>query len=236
MSTMPLPQPTVNPALFGWAGQNVNQTNSPLPSTNPIQGPPQGPWGNPGNLPNPTTNQKDQIRNAGLLGVQQGQLRNDLIPQFANLMMGYGGSAADFFNTLKNLGSPFYQQKQSAAFGQGVQQNQNAAALARQQLAAQGYGATPSGATAALIGGMNVEGGKSLSEQFLEQLFQNEQLQLGGAQGLAQLAALFNPSSLFGSTGPTGQTQGPSAADSFAAIMGALGIGGKAGPVTFGGK
>lgn len=221
MSTQPVtPAPgTFNP-LMGWATNQINPTaSSPVPRPSPALSIPTGAPGNPGNLENPNSNLKDMIRNAGLLGVMQGQQRNDLIPKFVNLMFGYGGNAGDFFQKLMDLGDPYYQQKQAEGFRAGVDENENAAAKARQQIAAQGYGATPSGATAATIGAMNVEGAKSLSQQFLEQLFQNENLQLGGAQGLAHLAALFNPSQLFGPTGPTGTTQGPSAAQNFKDIM-----------------
>ncbi len=215
-------QPPSNP-LLGWTRSNINQgSSSSLPQAPTITGPPVGTWGNPGNLPNPGSNQKDNMRNEGLVNVQLGQLREQLAPIWANLMTGYAAPAASYFNTLLNLGSPYYQQKQAALFDQGVRQNQNAAALAQQQLASRGYGYTPSGANAAMIGAMNTAGASNLVQNFLQSLFQNEQMQAAGAQGLSSLAGLFNPSGLFGNVDVTGSTQGPSAAQSFAQIAGSL--------------
>jgi hypothetical protein len=186
-----------------------------------------GTWGNPANLENPGSNQKDNMRNEGLVNVELGQLREQLAPIWANLMTGYAAPPASFFNTLLNLGSPYYQQKQAALFDQGVQQNQNAAALAQQRLASQGYGYTPSGANAAMIGAMNSAGAANLVQNFLQSLFQNEQTQLAGAQGLSGLAAMFNPAGLFGNVDVTGSTQGPSFGAQFRDI--ASGIGSLAG-------
>lgn len=206
---------SVNPGNFGSIPQPPNPLSTP-------SGAPGGSALNPGGLANPFTNIKDITRNTGLENLMTGDLRNQLIPQFASLMTGYAGPAANFFNTLMNLGSPYYQQKQAESFNQGVQQNQNAAAQARQGLQAQGYGYAPSGATAAMLGGMNQAGAQSLSEQYLQNLFQNENLQAQGAQGLSQLAAMFNPSSLFGNVSTPGSTQGPAAAEQAAAVIGSI--------------
>jgi len=209
---------TPNP-LAGWTGTNINQP--PPSNTNPISL--SAPNTNPGNLANPTSNAKDILRNTGLTNLQTGALRNQLIPQFAQLMGQYGGQAGDFFKKLMDLGGPFYQQKQREGFEQGVQQNQNAAATARQEASAAGTGQTPSGANIAMIGGMNQAGGQSLAEQFLQNLFQNENLQMQGGQGLEQLAGMFNPSQMTGQQVSTpGSTQGPAAADQVAAILGSL--------------
>jgi len=209
-------------ALLSWAGANINQA---APGTGPftaptITGPPTGVWGNPGNLEDPGSNLKDAMRNAGYLNVMQGQLRNQLIPMFANEMFALATPAANFYDTLmSDNNSPFYQAKQSEAFNQGVMQNQNAAAQAQQQLAARGYGYTPSGANAAMIGAMNQAGAQNLAEQYLQNLFNNEQLRLQGARGLGGLAGMFNPSPLFGNIAVTGTTQGPSAASQIAGLM-----------------
>lgn len=211
----------------GWLNSNINPGQfGPLPSTpgpiSPPQGAPGGTGTNPGGLANPFTNIKDITRNTGVENLMTGDLRNQLIPQFANLMTGYAGPAANFFSTLMNLGSPYYQQKQQEGFTQGVQQNQNAAAQARQGLQAQGYGYAPSGAMAAMLGGMNQQGAQSLSEQYLQNLFQNENLQMQGAQGLQGIASMFNPSGLFGNVSTPGSTQGPDAAQSVASILGSI--------------
>src|SRR5262249_1350452 len=209
------PTPPPNNQLLGWAGSNVNQGASSisLPQAPTVTGPPVGTCGNPANLENPGSNQKDNMRNEGLVNVELGQLREQLAPIWANLMTGYAAPAASFFDTLLNLGSPYYQQKQAALFDQGVRQNQKAAALAQQRLASKGYGYTPRGANAAMIGAMNSAGGANLVQNFLQSLFQNEQTQLAGAQGLAGLAGMFNPSGLFGNVDVTGSTQGPTVAD-----------------------
>jgi len=111
---------------------------------------------------------------------------------------------------LMNLGSPYYQQQQQAGFTQGVGQNQNAAAQAKQQLQSQGYGNTPSGANAAMIGGMAQQGSQNLAEQYLQNLFQNEAMQAQGASGISQLAGMFNPAQLLGGTSLGANVQAPS--------------------------
>lgn len=209
----------LNPSLFGNPANPAPSTSgSPFSATNA-----QVPNGNPGNLANPNSNLKDITRNAGFENVQEGQERNNLIPQFAQLMQQFAGPAGDYFKNLMNLGSPYYQQQQAASFNNGVNQNQNAASQARQQLQAQGYGATPSGATAAMIGGMNMQGSQNLAQSYLQNLFQNENLQSQGASGLASLAGLFNPSSLFGENTVSGSTQGPTATGQLQQLMSGFG-------------
>jgi hypothetical protein len=204
MSTPPNP-------LLGWAGASQAGLNlpgqSPLPTQSPVQTP-STPF-NPGNLANPQTNIKDIQRNAGNLNNQQGQMFNSMIPGWANMMQSAGGNAGNFFNTLMNLGSPYYQQQQAANFTQGVQQGNNASALARQQQAAQGTGYTPSGANAAMIGGMGQAQAQNLNLSFLQNLFNNEQMQLAGASGLGNIAQMFNPTQLRGTVANPGSTQGP---------------------------
>ncbi len=167
------------------------------------------------------------VVNAVLNNIIAGQMKNQLAPQFAQLMQQYGGQAGDFFKQLMNLGSPYYQQKQQEGFTQGVQQNQNAAGMAKQQLGAQGYGNTPSGANAAMIGGMQQAGSQSLAENYLQNLFQNEQMQAQGAAGLGQMAQLFNPTQLLGGTSLGSPVQsGPSFFNNFATMWNAIKPGG----------
>jgi hypothetical protein len=196
-----------NPLIgAGWGQQAPNQSGTQGGGSgtqglfsNPIQAtaPPNTP--NPGGYSNPGGSGVIQ-NNLALENLQTGALKNQLAPQWANLMGQYGGQAGNFYGNLMNLGSPYYQQQQQSAFTQGVGQNQNAMSLAKQQLGSQGYGATPSGANAAMIGGMNMQGSQNLAEQYLQNLFQNEAMQLQGASGLAGLAQTFNPSSLLGGT------------------------------------
>lgn len=190
-----------NPLIgSGWQTQAPGQQGGSgglFPNPINVQAPPNIP--NPGGYSN--SNGSGEIQNnIALQNQQAAELKNRLAPQWANLMGQYGGQAGNFFTQLMNLGSPYYRQQQAASFTQGNQQNQDAAGMARQQLQSQGYGSTPSGANAAMIGGMNMQGSQNLSEQYLQNLFNNEQMQLQGAQGLQQNAALFNPAGLLGGT------------------------------------
>ena len=192
--------------------------SSPMGSTNPIQAPPnpglsagnrQGSYGNPSGFDN-GTGSGEIHKNMALENILSAQMKNQLAPQWANLMGQYGGQAADYFKNLMNLGSPYYRQKQQEAFTQGVGQNQNAGAQAQQQLRSQGFGSTPSGANAAMLGGMAQQGAQNLSEQYLQNLFQNENLQALGAQGMQGMASMFNPTPLLGGTSLGTDWQSPS--------------------------
>lgn len=201
-------------ALTGWLGSsgvNPNMFAAPPGTPPPISGPTSAPaqgqsgqvnpatLGNPGGYSNPQGANEVQ-RNQGIANIEQTQLQNQLIPQFAQQLFGLTQGPSQFFNQLMNLGSPYYQQQQYSSFNQGNQQANNAAAQARQQLQAQGLGYTPSGAEAAMMGGMGQQAAGNLSMQFLQNLFNNEQMQLAGAQGQAGLAQMFEPGSLLGTT------------------------------------
>src|SRR6516225_2113632 len=208
-----------NASLGASAAQNPLGNISPF-SVSPTQQPSSqaGTLGNPAGLANPGTNQKDAWRNQSYLNTLMQQQKMGIGNQFNQQMTALAQPAAGYFNQLTNLGSPYYQQQQRSSFESGVQQNQNAAAQARQQLAASGYGYTPSGTTAATIGDMAQQGSQNLEQAFLQNLFQNEQMQLAGAQGLGQLAALFNPAPLMGYSSPL-STQGETPAQ----LLGGLG-------------
>jgi hypothetical protein len=200
VSTMPNP-------LFGSWNPNSG-TNVPFDPTS-MQAPP-GPAGTPGST-NPFgfgSYGGGALRgNIGEANLQTALQRNALIPQFAKMMFGAGGTAGDFFKQLTQLGSPFYQRKQQQTFEQGSKAAQDAAGQARQRITASGAGYTPSGVGAAAFGGEAQAEAGNQEEAFLNNLFQNEQLQALGASGLSQLAALFNPNQL-----ATGQTEaGPPA-------------------------
>lgn len=204
MATAPNPLSGFNPVntaqsgqnpMLGWPGQTGVNQPSPVSTANPLAGAQPGaissnPYGQ------GTRGGGDQTFNLAQTNLMTGLMRNQAIPSFMQNFLQTASPAAGYFQNLMNLGSPYYQQQQRASWEQGNQQNQNAAALARQQLGAQGFGYTPSGAGAAMLGGMAQGGAQSLSEQFLQNLFNNEQLQLAGAQGLSQMASLFNPSQL----------------------------------------
>jgi hypothetical protein len=163
-----------------------------------------------------------------------GEQRNNLISPFAQQMFGFGNQAGNFYGQLTNLGSPYYQQQQAANFTQGVQQGNNAAALARQQQQAQGTGYTPSGANAAMIGGMGQAQAGNLNMSFLQNLFNNEQMQLQGAAGLGQLASLFNPTTLAtGQVSPSINQAQNTSAQMLSSIGSLLGGGGSAGQTAY---
>lgn len=218
--------------LMGWQQQaGVNPTNtsssatsSPFSTTSPVSGQTNT---NPYGLG--TIGGGSLASNLAETNLQTGQMKNQLIPAMSQAMFGAGGAAGNFFNQLMNLGSPYYQQQQQASFNQGNTQAQNAAAQARQQLASQGYGATPSGAEAGMIGGMAQQAAGNLNTTFLQNLFNNEQLQLQAAQGLSQLASLFNPAQLAGGSLSTGiQQPTNTAAETLGAVSGLLsGAGGQ---------
>jgi hypothetical protein len=226
-----------NPLFGNPSGINMPPPGSPVSPTStssPISL--NTPNLNPGGLANPTSNIKDIQRNTGLENLTTGDFRNQLIQQFAKLFGQYGTNAGDFFKMLMDKGSPFYQQRQAEAFTAGNKSNQDAAAQARQQAEAAGTGFTPSGTNVAMIGGMNTAGSQNLAEQFLQNLFQNENLMVTGAQGEAQVANMFNPSAMTGQNTPQpGSTQGPNVMQDISGLLSALGISGKAGPVGFGG-
>lgn len=180
MSTMP------NPLFGSWTPPGTSGPTPPPPdmptNTNPFGFGSRG-GGNLG-------------ANLAETNLQTGQAKNALIPYFTKLFSGATGPVADFYKQLMNLGSPFYQRKQQQTFEQGTKAGQDAAARSRQQLTASGAGYTPSGAGAAMFGGEAQAEAGNQEEAFLNNLFQNEQLQLMGAGGLSSLASLFNPATL----------------------------------------
>ncbi len=205
------------PSLFGGAPSAPNIPGGP---TGPIQAGPGaiGSTGNPFGLNNPwmATN---VARNTQLENLQTAESRNQLIPWFTQMMSGSAGPAMDFFKQLMNLGSPYYAQQQRASLESGVNQGQNAAANANQRLNAAGYGYAPSGLQAGVLGQEATGQAQNLSQMFLQNLFQNENMQALGAQGLSQLAGMFNPSQLTGQQSSTSYQTQPTFASQFQQIM-----------------
>jgi len=179
-------------------------------------------YGNPLGNSNPTAS-LSQNKAGNYENIITGQMRNQLIPLFAQIMTGAGGDAMSFFKQLMNLGSPYYKEQQRASLEQGVNDAQNTAAGSQQKLNAAGYGAAPSGLQAAMLGGEATGEANNLSQMYLQNLFQNENLQMGGAQGLASMAQLFNPSQLTGQQTGTQQFQQQSFAQQMQEIMSGIG-------------
>src|SRR5271155_3325146 len=88
----------------GGATTPANNTPNPITTTTPA---PSGIGG--GQLTNTLAQQN----------VATGAYRNQLIPQFAQLFGQNAGAAQQYFTSLLNLGSPYYQQQQRASFDQG---------------------------------------------------------------------------------------------------------------------
>jgi hypothetical protein len=222
MSTMPNPLQGQGSNPLGWPGQTG--TNMPgIPGGPSLFGSP--PSASPAGATGTTNPYGFGTKDGGALAanlaetnLQTGLARNALIPWFTKMMGGSAGPAMDFFKQLMNLGSPYYQQQQQASFGQGVNHGENAAALSKQRLNASGYGAAPSGMQAAMLGGEATGQAQNLSQMYLQNLFQNEMMQMGGAQGLSSLAQLFNPASLLGQTSTSIQQPTNTAAETMSAI------------------
>jgi hypothetical protein len=170
-------------------------------------------------VPSPTGGGK-LAGNLAQQNYETGVLRNQLLPIFAQLFGGAVGPAGDFFKKLMDLGSPYYQQQQEASFSSGVNNAQNTQAGANQRINASGYGAAPSGIEAAAAEEGAVGESQNLSQMYLANLFQNENMQALGAQGLASLAQLFNPANLTGQGTSSGIQQGQNTA---AQIMSSIG-------------
>ncbi len=169
---------------------------------------------------------KDMITNSAYLNNVLGQQRSNIGNTMANAMFGYGAPAGNYFQTLMNLGSPYYNQQQRASFENAAQNYGNTMAQARQQALASGLGYGPSGANVAMMGGQAQGFGQNLTQNYLQNLFQNEMMQLQGAQGMAGLSGQFNPAGILSSSLPIGNnsaTQGPSL---IKAVGGLFGLGG----------
>lgn len=218
-------QPPQNNILQGNPFQMPGPIGAPQPGTGSNRGGSVGggAWGNPGAFGNPSGSGEIN-KNIGIENIMAAQQKNALAPEFAKMFGQYGTGSGNFLQQLMQQGSPYYQQHQTEAFNQGVNQNQNAAAMARQQLGAQGYGSTPSGANAAMIGGMQMQGAQSLAEQYLQNLFANEQLQQSAAGSLGNLAGMFNPTQLLGGTSVGANIQQPSNFfQNMSSVMGGIG-------------
>jgi hypothetical protein len=220
-----------NPLFGSWdpnAGTNMPGSVPGMPGTTPVtgssplgNGPQAGSNLNPGGLANPW-NTGGIARNINLANLDTASMKNQMLPQMWDLFRKSGGDAAKFFEQLTNLGSPFYKQKQQQTAEQGAKAGNEQAGMARERLNASGAGYTPSGAGAAMFGGMGQAQAGNQEEAFLNNLFQNEQLQLAGAQGLGQMAAMFNPSQMTGQSTPSQPYQAPTFASQFDQIMSGL--------------
>lgn len=162
-------------------------------------------------------------RNQNYINMLGQEYKQQLSPLFAQQMFSAAQPAQSYFQNLMNLGSPYYQQHQTAAFGNALNDYSNAYAQASNQLRGQGLGFGPSGANVAMLGGMGQGFAQDAATQYLQQLFANENLQMQGAQGLGQIASLFQPASLLGGTPVSALSQNPSWTQQFGQVASGLG-------------
>ena len=145
-----------------------------------------------------------------------------LAPMFAKSMFGAAQPAENYFSQLMNLGSPYYQQHQTASFGNAVNDYSNAYAQASDRLRGQGLGFGPTGANVAMLGGMGQGFAQDAASQYLQNLFQNENLQMQGAQGMAGFANLFQPGPMLGAAPVNQLSQNPSWTQQFGQVAGPI--------------
>jgi hypothetical protein len=100
---------------------------------------------------------------------------------------------APFFSSYMQSGSPFLSQIQRAGAEQTAQGANNAAGQIRQVLGSSGLGFGPSGTTAAALGGLGAETGRTASSNYLTNLLNNEMVKFQAASGLGNLTSLMKP-------------------------------------------
>jgi hypothetical protein len=98
--------------------------------------------------------------------------------------------AESFYTPYTQSGSPFLQNIQSAAAGQGAQQGNNAAGMFRQQMGQTGLGFGPSGATASGLANIGSNQAASGAGNYLANLLNNEQIKFQAQQGLTSAGAM----------------------------------------------
>lgn len=89
-----------------------------------------------------------------------------------------------------NLGSPYYQQHQTEAFTSDAQKFNDMAGQLTGMLSRGGYGSSPTGLATAAMGDFSRGAGQTMSEDYLQNLFQNENTQLTAAGMFPQVPGL----------------------------------------------
>lgn len=155
----------------------------------------------------PLIQQAMQMVQRGTPLINQGeQAAQAMTPDIARLRQFYG--------QLMDLGSPFYQSRQRQAMEASANQFQNNAGLINQIVARQGMGMGPSGVNTAGLGQLAQAASQSFADEFLKNLFNNEQLQLQAAQGFSNIPGMeAQQGSLFGSLANAASNQGNAAAN-----------------------
>jgi hypothetical protein len=98
--------------------------------------------------------------------------------------------AESFYTPYTQSGSPFLQNIQAAAAGQGAQQGNNAAGTFRQQMGQTGLGFGPSGSTAAGLANIGAGQAQSGAANYLMNLLNNEQIKFQAQQGLVNAGSM----------------------------------------------
>jgi hypothetical protein len=90
----------------------------------------------------------------------------------------------DFFSPYLKEGSPFLSMIQRAAAETNATGANNAAGMVRNTVERSGLGFGPSGTEAAAIGGVGTEAARTGSQNYLQNLLNNEQVKFQAAQGI----------------------------------------------------
>ncbi len=239
----------MNPAQAAQSPTGSNQTFG-TPSQGQLAGAAGNVFQHGANVANPLAFSNPQgayegERNQAFQNLLGGAYKQQLAPMFASSMFGAAKPTENFYNQmmtqgspyfsqLMNLGSPYYAQHQTASFQNALNDYNNAYAQAANQLRGQGLGYGPTGANVAMLGGMGQGFAQDAASQYLQNLFQNENLQfqaaqantglqMQGAGGMAGLANLFQPGPLLGATPVASLGVNPTMAQNFAGITSGIG-------------
>lgn len=97
-----------------------------------------------------------------------------------------------FFQQYMLSGSPYLSMTQQGAANQNAEQFGNAAGQLRGQMQTSGLGYGPSGTTAAAVGQLGTEAAKQSSQNYLQNLLNNEQMKFQAAQGMQGVGNMFS--------------------------------------------
>lgn len=120
---------------------------------------------------------------------QEAQQMAQMFPQF----MTDASQLTNFYTPYMSSGSPFLKNIQAANAGQTAQQYSNAAGTLRNQMQGQGIGFGPSGATAAVLGGLGGQAASQTASNYLQNLLNNENLKFQAAQGMSGVMGNMKP-------------------------------------------
>ena len=135
-----------------------------------------------------STNSK--LDNADLAAIMQNLSMNKA--EFSNLMSIFG-QLQPFFSQYMGKGSPLLNQVQSQSTANTSNQFAGNAAQEGEELKGSGFGASPTGTGAGVMGQNYAAEAQASSGNFLKNLLANEQMKFQAAQGLSNLGAMMKP-------------------------------------------